>query len=77
MAVAEHVDTDVETLTFVYQDTDDGWVAVRVHEVPGAISQGRTREEARANAIAALHDLTHEPSLAERALYSVRSLLGR
>ena len=77
MAVADRIDTDHETLTFIYEDAEDGWVAVRIAEVPGAISQGRSREEARANVIAALHDLTHEPTVAERALYWVRSLLSR
>jgi predicted RNase H-like HicB family nuclease len=77
MPVAEKIGTDTETLTFLYEDTEDGWVAVRVAEVPAAISQGRTRAEARANAIAALYDLTHVPSLSERALYAVRSLLER
>lgn len=77
MAVADRIETDHETLTFLYEDTEDGWVAVRVAEVPAAISQGRTRAEARANAIAALHDLTHEPTLPERAMYNARSVLGR
>lgn len=77
MAVAERVDTDTETLTFLYEEADDGWVAVRVAEVPAAISQGRTREEARANVIAALYDLTHEPTVGERVLYGLRSVLAR
>jgi predicted RNase H-like HicB family nuclease len=40
--------------TIVYQDGDDGWVVAQVKEVPGAVSQGRTREEARENVIDAL-----------------------
>jgi predicted RNase H-like HicB family nuclease len=47
----------VETLrlTIAFDDPDeDGWIVARVLEVPGALSQGRTREEARANVIDAL-----------------------
>ena len=42
-------------LTITFDDTDeDGWIVARVIEVPGAMSQGRTREEARENLIDAL-----------------------
>lgn len=42
-------------LTLAFDEPDeDGWVVARVLEVPGALSQGRTREEARANVIDAL-----------------------
>jgi predicted RNase H-like HicB family nuclease len=42
-------------LTIAYDEPDEeGWIVARVVEVPGAISQGRTREEARANVIDAL-----------------------
>jgi predicted RNase H-like HicB family nuclease len=42
-------------LTITYDNADeDGWILARVHGVPGAISQGRTREEARENVIDAL-----------------------
>jgi len=42
-------------LTITYDKPDeDGWIAARVHGVPGAISQGQTREEARENVIDAL-----------------------
>ncbi len=41
-------------LTLVYEQGDDGWIIASIPEVPGAMSQGRTREEARANAIDAL-----------------------
>jgi predicted RNase H-like HicB family nuclease len=33
---------------------DEGWIVARVHQIPGAVSQGRTREEARENVINAL-----------------------
>jgi predicted RNase H-like HicB family nuclease len=41
-------------LTIRYEDAGDGWLTAQVAEVPGAISQGKTREEARANVIDAL-----------------------
>jgi predicted RNase H-like HicB family nuclease len=37
----------MEKLTAIYEHTDDGWWVVSVPEIPGAHSQGRTREEAR------------------------------
>lgn len=42
-------------LTIVFDDPDEeGWIVARVVEVPGAISQGRNRDEARENLIDAL-----------------------
>jgi predicted RNase H-like HicB family nuclease len=42
-------------LTITYDEPDqDGWIVARVLEVPGAISQGRTPEQARENVIDAL-----------------------
>jgi predicted RNase H-like HicB family nuclease len=42
-------------LTIGYDEPDeDGWIVARIIEVPGAMSQGRTREEARENVIDAL-----------------------
>ena len=42
-------------LTIVFDEPDEeGWIVARIVEVPGAISQGRTREEARENVIDAL-----------------------
>jgi predicted RNase H-like HicB family nuclease len=42
-------------LTITYEEPDEtGWIVAAVAEVPGALSQGRTREEARANVIDAL-----------------------
>jgi predicted RNase H-like HicB family nuclease len=37
----------MEKLTAIYERTEDGWWVVSVPEIPGAHSQGRTREEAR------------------------------
>jgi predicted RNase H-like HicB family nuclease len=45
------------SFTVVYEDVEDGWVMARVLEMPGAISQGRTREEARDNVRDALREL--------------------
>ena len=42
-------------LTIAYEEPDEeGWIVARVVEVPGALSQGRSREEARENVIDAL-----------------------
>jgi predicted RNase H-like HicB family nuclease len=42
-------------LTITYEEPDeDGWIVARVLEVPGALSQGKTPQEARENAIDAL-----------------------
>jgi predicted RNase H-like HicB family nuclease len=44
-------------LTIVYEQGEDGWIVASVPEVPGAHSQGKTREEARANVIDALRGI--------------------
>jgi predicted RNase H-like HicB family nuclease len=42
-------------LTITFEEPDEeGWIVARVIEVPGAMSQGRSRAEARANLIDAL-----------------------
>jgi predicted RNase H-like HicB family nuclease len=42
-------------MTIAFDEPDeDGWIVARVIEVPGAMSQGRTRNEARENVIDAL-----------------------
>jgi predicted RNase H-like HicB family nuclease len=46
--------SDTLNLTIVYEPGDDGWIVVSIPEVPGVLSQGRTREEARENVIDAL-----------------------
>ena len=52
-------------LTLHFEDGGDGWVLATIPEVPGAISQGRTREEARENVIDALQTvLTPDEQLA-------------
>jgi predicted RNase H-like HicB family nuclease len=47
--------SDTLRLTIAFDEPDEeGWIVARVIEVPGAMSQGRTREEARENVIDAL-----------------------
>ncbi len=47
--------SDTLRLTITYDEPDEaGWIVARVLQVPGAMSQGRTREEARENVIDAL-----------------------
>jgi predicted RNase H-like HicB family nuclease len=47
--------SDTLRLTIAFDEPDEqGWIVARVVEVPGALSQGRTREEARENVINAL-----------------------
>jgi predicted RNase H-like HicB family nuclease len=60
-AVAVSVD-----ITIAFDEPDeDGWIVARVLEVPGALSQGRTREEARENVLDALRTvLTPDEQLA-------------
>lgn len=41
-------------LTIVHEPSEEGWILASIPEVPGVYSQGRTREEARANVIDAL-----------------------
>ncbi len=44
-------------VTIVYEQGEEGWVVASIPEVPGAHSQGRTRDEARANVIDALRGI--------------------
>lgn len=41
------------TISFDSPD-EEGWIVARILEVPGAMSQGRTREEAKENVLDAL-----------------------
>jgi predicted RNase H-like HicB family nuclease len=44
-------------LTIVYEkDPDSDWIVVSIPEVPGVLSQGRTRKEAREMVLSALND---------------------
>ncbi len=47
--------SDTLRLTITYDEPDeDRWIVARVLQVPGAMSQGRTGDEARENVIDAL-----------------------
>jgi predicted RNase H-like HicB family nuclease len=47
--------SDTLRLTITYEDPDEhGWIVAQVVQVPGAVSQGRTRKDARENVIDAL-----------------------
>lgn len=60
--------------TIAFDNPDEaGWIVARVLEVPGAVSQGRTREEARENVLDALQtvltpdeELVGEVAVADR-----------
>lgn len=41
-------------LTILYEDGGEGWIMASIPAVPGVISQGRSRSEARENVIDAL-----------------------
>ena len=52
------------TISFDSPD-EEGWIVARILEVPGAISQGRTRDEAKENVLDALRTvLTPDEELA-------------
>jgi predicted RNase H-like HicB family nuclease len=44
--------------SIVYEDAEDGWIVASIPEVPGVFSQGRTRDEARANVLDAFQLMT-------------------
>lgn len=60
--------------TIAFDSPDEaGWIVARVLEIPGAVSQGRSREEARENVLDALQtvltpdeELIGEPAEANR-----------
>jgi predicted RNase H-like HicB family nuclease len=63
------------TISFDSPD-EDGWIVARVLEVPGALSQGRTREEARENVLDALSTvLTPDEELADKTVDADREHL--
>lgn len=41
-------------LTILYDEGEDGWIVASIPAVPGVLSQGRTRSEARDNVLDAL-----------------------
>ena len=51
----------------IYEPGEDGWIIASIPEVAGVFSQGRTREEARENVLAALKlMLSPEPRVDDR-----------
>jgi predicted RNase H-like HicB family nuclease len=63
------------TISFDSPD-EDGWIVARVLKIPGAMSQGRTREEARENVLDALRTvLTPDEELAGKTAESDREHL--
>jgi predicted RNase H-like HicB family nuclease len=61
-------------LTIVYGDGEDGFIVSSIPAVPGVLSQGRTREEARENVLDALA-LMLSPEPVEAADERERELL--
>ena len=46
-----------EKLTIIYERGEDGWWIATIPEVPGAFSQGKTKAEAKENALDAMNEL--------------------
>ena len=52
-------------MTVVYEQDEDGWIVASIPAVPGAHSQGHTKDEARENVLDALRlMLSPEPGSA-------------
>ena len=49
-----------------YEAGEEDWIVASIHQVPGALSQGRTRQEARSNVLDALR-LLLSPEPGERS----------
>ena len=47
----------LQGLTIIYEQGADGWWIATIPEIPGAFSQGRTKDEARENVLDALEEL--------------------
>ena len=57
-------------LTIIYERGEDGWWIATIPEIPGAFSQGKTKAEARENAVDAMNELMvarRELALRERS----------
>ena len=72
--------TEKLRLTIAYEEPDEeGWIVARVVEVPGALSQGRTRKEARENVIDALRLMLSpdddDPNVADERADSLNLIL--
>ena len=65
--------------TIIYERGEDGYWIATIPEVPGAFSQGRTKEEARDNAVDALEELMtarRESAMRERTVTSETEVLS-
>lgn len=47
----------MEKYTAIFEQGDDGWIVATCPEVPGAITQGRTMDEAREMLRDAVHEM--------------------
>ncbi|MGI8867130.1 MAG: type II toxin-antitoxin system HicB family antitoxin [Rubrobacteraceae bacterium] len=47
----------MEKYTAIFEQGDDGWIVATCPEVPGAITQGRTMDEAREMLRDAIHEM--------------------
>lgn len=61
-------------LTVLYEEGEEGWIIASIPAVPGVLSQGRTRDEARENVLDALA-LMLSPEPAETGDTRERELL--
>jgi predicted RNase H-like HicB family nuclease len=52
---------DAFELTIAYEPAEAGWVTASVPALPGAISAGRNRDEARSNVLDALRTMLSAP----------------
>ena len=53
--------TDPLRLTVVYERAENGWTTATIPAVPGTISTGRNRREARDNVLDALREMLASP----------------
>jgi hypothetical protein len=64
---------DPTQLTFRYSENPDGWITAQIVKYPEASSQGASEHEAYLNVLETLHDLTHEPTVAERIVFAAQA----
>jgi predicted RNase H-like HicB family nuclease len=69
------IEPHTDHLTIQYTQNEDGWITAQIEEIPAAVSQGATQEDAYRNVLEALHDLTHEPTPLERLAYALQARL--
>jgi len=44
-------------ITIVFEENSDGWITAHIPKIPGAVSQGKTRDEAGEMVLDALNEL--------------------